>query len=351
MIGVVGAGGGGMAVAAQLALAGHSVAVYDERPEALTPIRRTGITSRGAIAGVARPVAVYESIGELSHACDVVFVVIPTHALGSFAAGAAPHLREGQTWVLLPGGTGGGLEVNREWRRVKADFTLVETDSLPLVCRAEGPGEVAVYARKACLGYAVLRGAQGDLAEKLLLLLAPGVERRSHSLEVTFGYISPVVYPPIYLLGVARFEGSSHPEPVYCSVTQSIARFIEELDRERLRTAAAYGCRPQPLLKYLVTRFGIEASDLHRAFVNLAETVYQGVPPPCDLRSRFVKEDVPAGLIPLVELARLAHTPVPAMETLVGMAELVTGVPYWSIGRTLEKMGIDRVDERRALLG
>lgn len=350
MIGVVGAGGAGMAVAAQLALAGYAVAVYDVRPEATLPIRRRGIASRGAVDGVAQ-VAVFESIGELSRSCEVVFVVIPTHALGRFAGEAASHLREGQTWVLLPGGTGGGLEVNRAWRRAEADVTLIETDALPFACRREAPGEVAVYARQACLGYGVLRGTRAEVAEELLRQLVPAVERRSNSLEVTFGYVPPLVYAPIYLLGVARFEGNAPAEPVYCSVTQSIARFIEALDKERLRTAAAYGCRPQPLLKYLVARYGIEASDLERAFVSLAQTVYRSVPPPSDLRTRFVTEDVPAGLIPLLELARLANTPAPAMETLVEMAELVTGVPYWSIGRTLEKMGVAHVEERRAILG
>lgn len=350
MIGVVGAGAGGLAVAAQLASAGHPVAVYDVRREAVVPLRQRDLVSRGSVE-TERPVAVCETLEELARDCDVIFVVIPNCALGRFATEAAPHLRDGQTWVLLPGGAGAGLEVNRAWRQAAADFTLVETDTLPFVSRLDGPGEVVVSTRLACLGYAVLRGPRADAAERLLLELVPAVHRHSNSLEIVFGHVTPIVYAPTYLLGVARFEGSDLEESFFCGVTRSIARCIEALDKERLRVAAAYGCQPQPLLKLLATRFGVEASKLHDAFVRLANTAYQGVPIPRDTKRRFVTEHVASGLVPLVELARLAHTPVPAMETLIAVAELVTGVSYWSIGRTLEKMGFDRMEERQAILG
>jgi opine dehydrogenase len=49
---------------------------------------------------------------------------------------------------------------------------------------------------------------------------------------------------------------------------------------------------------------------------------------------------VPAGLMPIAAIGRAAGVPMPATQTLVDMAKLMSGNDYAATGRTLELMGL-----------
>jgi len=53
-----------------------------------------------------------------------------------------------------------------------------------------------------------------------------------------------------------------------------------------------------------------------------------------------VTEDVLTGLIPIRELGLATGTPTPAIDTLIEMAQLMTGKTFADEARTLERMGL-----------
>jgi len=54
-----------------------------------------------------------------------------------------------------------------------------------------------------------------------------------------------------------------------------------------------------------------------------------------------VTEDVLTGLIPIRELGLATGTPTPAIDTLIEMAQLMTGKTFADEARTLERMGLE----------
>ncbi len=107
---VIGAGHGGKAMAAHLALMGFEVTLYNRTPGSVAVIKaRGGIeleSYEGGPRGFAELALVTSDMGEALEQAEIVMVVVPSTAHADIARKAAPHLRDGQIVVLNPGRTG-----------------------------------------------------------------------------------------------------------------------------------------------------------------------------------------------------------------------------------------------------
>ncbi|MBU0496217.1 MAG: NAD/NADP octopine/nopaline dehydrogenase family protein [Chloroflexi bacterium] len=74
---------------------------------------------------------------------------------------------------------------------------------------------------------------------------------------------------------------------------------------------------------------------------------YQGIKAPCNLRHRYVFEDVPFSLVPLASLGAQFGVETRAIDAMVRLACVAHGTDYYQRGRTAEHMGLQglRVSE------
>ena len=68
---------------------------------------------------------------------------------------------------------------------------------------------------------------------------------------------------------------------------------------------------------------------------------YAGIKAPRSLRVRYLIEDVPTGLVPIVSLARLAGLEAPVSEAITNIAGALLGTDFWQTGRTLARLGLE----------
>jgi opine dehydrogenase len=80
---------------------------------------------------------------------------------------------------------------------------------------------------------------------------------------------------------------------------------------------------------------------------------YVGIKAPATLEHRYLLEDVPTGLIPLVALGHAAGVAVPTLRGLVERARAALGGERWQRPRTLAALGLDGLgpDGIRAFVG
>lgn len=127
---VIGAGHGGKAMAAHLALMGFSVSLYNRSMSHIEVIKkRGGIELDGdenVPHGFGKLSLVTDKIGDAIKGVEVIMVVLPSSAHAEIAAAMAPHLKDGQIILLHPGRTCGALEVSKVIRDggCKADVTV-----------------------------------------------------------------------------------------------------------------------------------------------------------------------------------------------------------------------------------
>ena len=61
---------------------------------------------------------------------------------------------------------------------------------------------------------------------------------------------------------------------------------------------------------------------------------------PASLNHRYLTEDVPTGLVPLVALGDLTDVPMPISQAIVRVASTLLGRDFWVEGRNLERLGL-----------
>lgn len=101
---------------------------------------------------------------------------------------------------------------------------------------------------------------------------------------------------------------------------------VEAVDAERVRVAAAYGLRSPSLLEQLKDMYGLTGDTAYEAMMQTTVHVDQMTPRGPD--HRYVTEEVPFGLVPMSELARLAGLATPNADAIIELASTINQVDY-----------------------
>jgi opine dehydrogenase len=336
---IIGAGNGGLTAAADLASRGYEVTgLHDKFEQAIAPVRRAGVVRAvGPHLEGAFPIPLATTVmAEATADADVIVITTTANAHEEVAATLAPHVRDGQVVLLCPGYLGGALIVRRVFRErgVQARIYLAETSILPYATRIVAPGVVGLRAPKRWVALAALPAADTMSVLERLGGAFPMFEPAPNVLYTGLSNINPVAHVPTTLLNLGRIEdGSLEATDFHEWMTPSVRRLMDAVDRERIAVARAFGVEVLPREAFLARSY----EGIRRVVVPSQGSVsatHSMVPP------RYLDEDVPMGLVPIVEFARRARIAVPIIEGLICLASVVKGTDYWSTGRTLARMGI-----------
>ena len=345
---VVGAGHGGKAMAAHLALMGFPVTLYNRTPENVAAIKRRGgielESYEGGPHGFGRLALVTSDMGEALEWADVIMVVVPSTAHADIARAAAPHLRDEHVIVLNPGRTGGALEfvkvLNDNSRQ--ADVTVAEAETLIYASRSEGPAEARIFRIKEAVPLAALPATR---TRRVLEALAPAYPQFIDGVSVLhtgLNNMGAIFHPALTLLNAGRIESTGGEFQFYIDgVTPSVARVLEVLDRERVTVAAALGIRARTGLEWLKMAYDATGADLHEAIHN--QPGYYGIQAPPTLNHRYITEDVPMSLVPIAALGERYGVSVRGVDSIIRLACIIHHTDYWRRGRTLDKLGIQQL--------
>lgn len=347
---VLGAGNGGKAVAADLALQGLNVRLFEwpeYRANVAELLEEPVIQASGVVQGQARLGLVTTDLEQALAGVEVVIACVQGLAHARLASDLAPIIRDGTILVLNPGSTGGALELRRIFseRRIDKYLLLCETGTLTHCCRTRGPREVQVGLRVEHVAFAALPGAATEGLHQALVPLFPGLRAKQDVLEVALCNGNPVIHPAIMLANAAVIQQRGAAHRFYAEgVTAGVARLIESVDRERIALGAALGyeliSEPRMCLEQ-----GYSSSEEYLACY--AESpVFGDLSSPPDLEHRYLHEDCGLGLVTYISLGELLGVPTPVSRGLVALAGAMTGRDYLKEGRrTVERLGLAGLDE------
>lgn len=339
---VIGAGPGGLAMAAHLAMRGYPTTIFNQREERIAPLREQGVvTCCGALEGVGRLEKVTTDIQEALADAAIVIVLLPAHVHHEIAALCAPHLRSGQLVVLCPGRLLGAAEFRTTLDRngLRADVVIAETQTIPHTCRSREATSVHVLAVKSVVQIAALcpdktRAVLARMQE-LLPLFTPAED----VLETGLNSIGPILHPIPMLLNAGWIENRAASFKYYREgITPAIAHVLERLDLERLAIAEILGVNAVSAARWLHDAYGAHGDTLYDV---LRDTpCYRMLEAPQSLDHRYIFEDVLTGLVPLASLGEFVGRDLPLCNMFINLACQVCGVSFRERGRTLRKLGL-----------
>jgi len=350
-LGVLGAGHGGTAVAGLLALRGLPVILYNRGPARISELRAAGRLTLETPEGtaIARPAGLTSDLRRVAEA-PVLLIAVPASAHRDLAGALAPLLRSGQTVVLHPGRTLGAVEFLHVLRGAgcRAEVTVAETDTLLCAARCAGD-RVHVFGVKRRVRLAALPG--GEAAAGIIGGLAgflPELVPAASVLETGLSNLGAILHPAPVLCNLARIDAGCPFDYYREGITPAVGRLLERLDGERLAVAAAYGAEVVPAGEWLAEAYGATGPGLWEAVQS--NPAYRGIPSPPRVECRYLREEVPTGLVPLAWLAGLAGVPAPTANALIDLADAVCATDFRTEGRSPERMGLRGWSARRIRL-
>lgn len=345
---VIGAGHGGKAMAAHLALMGLDVTLYNRTMTNVESIkRRKGIELEsydGGPHGFGQLAMVTSDISKaLAHA-DIVMVVVPSSAHTDIARTAAPHLRDGQIVLLHPGRTLGAVEFAYVLRQTdcQADVTVAEAETFLYASRSDGPAQAHIFRIKEAVPLAALPATRTQQVLDAICPVYPQYIDGGNVLQTGLNNMGAIFHPALTLLNAGRIECTGGEFQFYIEgVTPSVARVLEALDRERVTVAASLGLRGRTAMEWLKMAYDATGEDLHEAIHN--QVGYYGIMAPRSLNHRYITEDIPMSLVPIAALGQRYGVSVRGIDSLIRLACIINRTDYWRRGRTLDKLGIDQM--------
>ena len=163
---VVGAGHGGKAMAAHLALMGKEVTLYNRTHSHIEVIsKRRGIELESYPDGPHGFGQIKKATSDMKEAlqdAQVVMLVVPSSAHADLARVMAPYLKNKQIILLNPGRTCGAIEFDMVLRRegCKAKIVLAEAETFIYASRSDGPAQARIFRIKEAVPLAALPATQ-----------------------------------------------------------------------------------------------------------------------------------------------------------------------------------------------
>jgi len=344
-IAVLGGGHGAHTMAADLALRGFKVKLF-EMPEFEKNIKKVldtrEIENSGDIPeeGTARLEDVTTDIGRAIDDVEYIFIAVPAYGHEEYARLLADRVLEGQIIVLFPG-TFGTLEFKNIFQKLgnNRDIVLAEADTLPYATRLVEQGVVNVYKKVDKMGLAVFPAKKTAEILKKLSGFFP-FEAYSNVIECGLSSLNPVLHIGAVVLNIGRIEYVAKTtfylyEQGY---TKSTAKVCEYVDKERMALGKKFGFDL------------ISVSDaLYRDGFGPKGTLWQtvkaseGLTPisgPNSIDTRYLKEDTPNGFVPWSCLGKQLGVETPTIDSLIHIVSIVYDKDYFTEGRTLEKLGL-----------
>ncbi len=344
---VIGAGLGGCALIANMALKGYRMRLHDLNDARLTDIRdRGGIEVEGLFQGFAAVELVTPELAPTVDGVDIIILCTGSNMHAEVARLLAPLLKDGQTILLVQGGTGGSLIVRNELDRAgcRAEVDVCEMDNYPFSLAWPRPTSMNFTIRKEFLQIAALPAARGEAVLAKLKGAFPQAVAAPNTLYTGLNNANGILHVANMVSNVGRLESAGNGYRFYADgYTPSAVKVLESVSAERLDVARRLGVNVPDIHEWLLKTYQLGGDTLAETFKRLTYEPtgpYQWTPTPKSMDHKYITEDVPCGLVPMSALGDAVGAATPVIDGLIALSSAMLGRDFMREGRNLECLGL-----------
>ncbi|MDP9840387.1 opine dehydrogenase [Neorhizobium huautlense] len=342
-VGIAGAGAIAMGYAALLLSRGHEAGIWSPSGNRTVDLLDgKSLKATGAIEGEFHP-AVCQSASELADA-DVIVLALPAYGQRFVIDALVPHLQNRHTVVISGHLSFASLYLAGRLAERGLQLPVIAWNTTALTCKSQSFTEIRIGALRKIVSIAVVPTRMADQGlEICIALFGERFALQNDLVTITLSNLNPQSHLAIALCNLTRFERAEvwgQRE----NMTPTVGRFIEALDQERLSLAAALGKTVGSVFDHYRNSFGLSGQSVAGLS---AQQVERGadVAGPKTIDSRYVLEDVPFGLVPLLRLAEMAGIDLPLHRSGVAILSACYGRDFMSENDLLLKSHLEAVRE------
>lgn len=271
---------------------------------------------------------------------DYIMMNVPAVAAKGFFERIIPYLRNGQTLIKWSGNFSALLFANMlKEMSVKKRVTLAEGNTLPWGCRIVEPGTVQIMVWVTRLLLATFPGKNIDRILDHVKPMYPVVPCEN-VLATSLNNLNPIVHPVGTVMNAGWIDTVGEKFFFYrdgntLSISRGIKRIFEEVSRVAEAAGVTMNTYPE---EDFWKKSAIMSSYTRAAFDK--EGCVAKISGPTSMKSRYITEDIPYGLVPIRKLAMQYDTPTPFIDAVIILGSVINETDYMSSGLSLEEIGI-----------
>ena len=331
-------------MAGHFALLGHEIRLYNRSIKKIETIAATKeISMSDKIIGTAHIHIVTDDFKTALSGAELIMIATTADAHRELACKMAEFLENNQVIVLNPGRTLGALEFSKELKKhTNKRFFIAEAQSLIYACRADTPGNVRIIGIKDKILLAAFPSTDTEHVLSVLNSVFSCFIKAKNILQTSLENIGAILHPSVILFNAAAIE-RGNLFYFYNDMTPAVANFLLNIDNERLQIGKAFGIPILSVTEWISYAYnGIEGETLLEKMRN--NPAYYKILAPNTLYNRLLLEDVPTGILPLIELGRLAEVDSPLLISVLNMTQALLGMNFLKTGRTFKNLGMEDVN-------
>lgn len=352
---VIGAGNGGLAAAADLTIRGKDVILFElpEFKNSIIDLKKKGglylktLPSSGLTGGFARLYKITTDIAEALEEAEIILIVAPAFAHEKIAQVCASYLRRSHIVVLAPGNMGGSIAFYNTLieNGCNKDVVVSEMECMMYACRKMNQDTVYIRGYKHHLGFATFPASETEIVFQKVKEIYPFLIKRRNVIETGMSNCNPILHVPILLFNLSLIDHKIDTLMYHEALTLSIGKIIAQLDQERC--AINDKCEEVKLtpMKKIIKSWYEHQGATGMSLVDIVgnNPIYYSSKLPTELNHRYITEDVPYGLIPMVSLLNKFEIEGKYMKNLIELACIVTGNDLYENARTLKTLQLQEM--------
>lgn len=331
---VCGGGHQGLSMAAHLALNGVNVSLWNRTQENIQEVIDTHqISCNGIVNGVAFIDKASSNLEEV--VSDFVMVTTPSSAHKDVASQLAPFVHKDMIIVLNPGRTFGAVEFAVTLLKcgVKELPHIAETQTIVYTCRRSSKNSTTIFALKEDVKIAAINGSNIEyIMRKMPECLKSHFSVVESVALTSLANVGMILHCSPVLMNIGWIESEKVDfKYYYDGISKSIAHFIEKVDAERVAVGKALGYNIETTVNWLRRTYLVEGEDLYECIRN--NVAYREIDAPPTIKTRYIFEDVPNGLVPVEHLGQVLGVSTPNCSTIINLASSVYDIDFRNEGR------------------
>lgn len=340
---IIGAGMGGKGLVAQLGIDGHRLRIQD-----IDEAQIAGMHAAGGLHVEGRDISfapVELATTDLAAAVrGAAVLIVSTYGNDhpTLARQLAPLLEDGQLIVLCQGHFCGPLVFRSalDAAGCKAQVDIAEMDAYPYMLHVKTPDSVIMTSIKEKWHLAALPASRTAACLARIAHAFPGLAAAGTMLETALVDLGGILHVGGMITNVGMVEGEQSYNFYANNMVPSVCNLLLAMDQERLQVAQAFSIKTVDIPTWLAITYSFRDMTLHEALQKMAVTHYRYAPAPKSLKHRYLVQDVGCGLVPLSALGKVAGVATPVIDSVIQIANALTGRDFFAEGRNLQALGL-----------
>lgn len=280
------------------------------------------------------------NIGTALEHADILLCTRCAGGIQTLLEDILPHIKPHQTLIFSAELSLSSVYADIKLKRLGKHIPIISWSTTLATAQRLSPEHIISGTLRERVDYAVTNPHQDDTSEVLLTsLFGPRFYRLPNALSVALSNLNPPIHLANSLANLTRIEKGEQWDN-YAGITPAVGRTIEALDCERIALAEHFDFKVRSVREhYLKTFPGIEPGTVSEMAMCVSKRgpVTLG---PQSITTRYLTEDIPFGLVPLVWLGEQVGVAMPLHNAGIKMASAYTGRDFFSENTLLETITV-----------